>query len=58
MKKLIFLLTLLFIASLCLFACGNPEEESSSSSESESQSESQSSSQTEWNDPDWTPPIK
>lgn len=62
MKKLILLMLALSLVSLSLFACGNPEESSSSESGSESSSETQSGTQkeseTEWNDPDWTPPVK
>ena len=55
MKKLILLFTLLSLVALCLFACGNPEE---SSGEGSSESTSETEKETEWNDPEWTPPVK
>lgn len=60
MKKLILLFTILSLVSLSLFSCGNPEE-SSSSSESSSETEkpqTPTEPSTEWNDPEWTPPVK
>ena len=62
MKKIFLLLALLSLTALCLFSCGNPEEESSSTEGSQSASESESKtegeSSTVWNDPEWTPPVK
>ena len=60
MKKLILLFAILSLVSLSLFSCGNPEE-SSSSTESSSETEkpqNPTESETEWNNPEWTPPIK
>ena len=60
MKKIFLLLALLSLTALCLFACGNPEE-SSSSTESSSETEkpqNPTESETEWSDPEWTPPVK
>lgn len=61
MKKIFILLALLSLTALCLFACGNPEEDSSteeSQSTSETQGKTEDESSTKWTDPDWTPPVK
>lgn len=61
MKKIFLLLALLSLTALCLFACGNPEEDSSteeSQSTSETQGKTEGESSTEWTDPEWTPPVK
>jgi hypothetical protein len=58
MKKLILLFTILSLVSLCLFSCGNPEESSEESSSETEKPQNPSESETEWNDPEWTPPVK
>lgn len=56
MKRLMLFLLSLSLASLFLFACGNPEEGSSSLQPGEEGSSQLT--EDEWSDPDWTPPVK
>ena len=59
MKKIFLLLALLSLTALCLFACGNPEEDSSTESSSETEKpQTPTEPETEWDDPEWTPPVK
>ena len=61
MKKIFLLLALLSLTALCLFACGNPEEDSSteeSQRTSETKGKTEDESSTECTDPEWTPPVK
>ncbi len=61
MKKIFLLLALLSLTALCLFACGNPEEDSSTEegqSTTEAQDEPEEPKEVWTGDPEWTPPVK